>query len=71
MRELFFGCGCWQLCASWSALVWGLLFTCREVDWNVIWADVGWIRDCFDHMRFDEHQASVCVSCFPASALSH
>ena len=32
----------------------------REVDWDVIWADVGWIRDCFDHMRFEDHQVGEC-----------
>ena len=30
--------------------------TDSDTDWDFNWADVGWIRDYFDHMHFDDHQ---------------
>jgi tubulin polyglutamylase TTLL9 len=30
--------------------------TDSETDWDFHWADVGWIREVMDHVRFDEHQ---------------
>ena len=30
--------------------------TRSDTDWDINWADVGWIRDFYDHIRFEEHQ---------------
>lgn len=30
--------------------------TDSDLDWDFHWADVGWIRDCLDHVRLEEHQ---------------
>ena len=30
--------------------------TDSDTDWDLNWADVGWIRDYFDHMQFDDQQ---------------
>ena len=30
-----------------------------EVDWDIIWADVSWVRECLDHIRLEEHQVWV------------
>lgn len=30
--------------------------TDSDLDWDFHWADVGWIRDCLDHVRLDEQQ---------------
>ena len=38
------------------------------MDWDVIWADVHWIRDCFDHIRLEDHQVCV-VACIPVLSL--
>lgn len=27
-----------------------------ELDWDVIWADVGWVRENFDRIHLDDHQ---------------
>jgi hypothetical protein len=32
-----------------------------EVDWDVIWADVSWVRECLDHIRLEEHQVRLAV----------
>ncbi len=29
---------------------------CSEVDWDLMWADVHWIRECMDHLRLEDHQ---------------
>ena len=29
---------------------------CSDSDWDFNWADVGWIRELFDRMHFDDHQ---------------
>lgn len=28
----------------------------NEDDWDIHWADVGWIRENFDKIQFDDHQ---------------
>ena len=30
--------------------------TDSDTDWDINWADVGWIRDYFDHVHMDDHQ---------------
>ena len=30
--------------------------TDSETDWDVFWADVGWIRENFDNLRLNDHQ---------------
>ena len=30
--------------------------TDSDTDWDINWADVGWIRDYFDHIHMDDHQ---------------
>ena len=30
--------------------------TDSDTDWDFIWADVGWIRDYYDHIHLDDHQ---------------
>jgi len=30
--------------------------TDSDTDWDFIWADVGWIRDYYDHVHLDDHQ---------------
>ena len=30
--------------------------TRSDTDWDINWADVGWIRDFYDHIRFEDHQ---------------
>jgi len=30
--------------------------TDSDTDWDINWADVGWIRDYFDHIHLDDHQ---------------
>jgi hypothetical protein len=37
------------------------LVVASEVDWDIIWADVHWVRDCFDHVRLEEHQVRAAV----------
>ena len=27
-----------------------------DTDWDINWADVGWIRDFYDHIHLDDHQ---------------
>lgn len=34
----------------------GWLETENEEDWDINWADVGWIRDNFDHLQMEDHQ---------------
>ncbi len=42
-KPIFFGPVCVVPCHS-------------EVDWDIIWADVSWVRECMDHLRLEEHQ---------------
>lgn len=44
-------CTCTPLCSS-------LPSPCNysELDWDVIWADVGWVRENFDRIHLDDHQ---------------
>ena len=30
--------------------------TDSDTDWDLNWADVGWIRDFYDHIQMDDHQ---------------
>mgnify|MGYP001044954365 CR=1 FL=1 len=30
--------------------------TDSETEWDFFWADVHWMRECFDHIHFDEGQ---------------
>ncbi len=30
--------------------------TDSELDWDIHWADVGWIREVFDHIHLEDYQ---------------
>lgn len=34
----------------------GWVETTSEIDWDINWADIGWIRDNFDKLQFEDHQ---------------